>query len=71
VQAVTNDSLELAWVHQSYTGERAAHAATKHGIALEVVKLSEAKRGFVRLPRCWVVERKHSQNFVSSRSPAS
>jgi hypothetical protein len=47
VQAVTNDTLELAWVHQSYTGERAANAATKHGIALEVVKLSEAKRGFV------------------------
>src|SRR5580700_7177565 len=27
------------------------------GIALEVVKLPEAKRGFVLLPRRWVVER--------------
>jgi hypothetical protein len=28
-----------------------------HGIALEVVKLPHAKRGFVRLPRRWIVER--------------
>ena len=40
-----------------YTGERAAQAAERHGITLEVVKLPEAKRGFVLLPRRWVVER--------------
>jgi transposase len=57
VQPVTNDTVELAWVDQGYTGERAANAATKHSIALEVVKLPEAKRGFVLLPRRWVVER--------------
>lgn len=51
VQAVTNDAVELAWVDQGYTGERAANAAARHGIALEVVKLPEAKRGFVLLPR--------------------
>ena len=39
------------------SGERAANAAAKHGIALEVVKLPEARRGFVLLPRRWVVER--------------
>lgn len=32
-------------------------AARKHGIELEVVKLPEAKRSFVLLPRRWVVER--------------
>jgi transposase len=57
VQAVTDDHVEIAWVDQGYTGERAANAAAKHGIALEVVKLPEAKRGFVLLPRRWVVER--------------
>ena len=31
--------------------------AAAHGIQLEVVKLPEAKRGFVLLPRRWVVER--------------
>lgn len=43
--------------HQGYTGAAAAEAAAQHGIQLEVVKLSEAKRGFVLLPRRWVVER--------------
>ncbi|HTF66741.1 MAG TPA: transposase, partial [Edaphobacter sp.] len=42
---------------QGYTGENAAEAAKKHGIQLEVVKHTEAKRGFVLLPRRWVVER--------------
>ncbi len=57
VQAITNDTVELAWVDQGYTGKRASNAAAKHGITLKVVKLPEAKRGFVLLPRCWVVER--------------
>jgi transposase len=35
------------------SGERAAQAAQQHGITLEVVKLPEAKRGFVLLPRRW------------------
>ena len=34
-----------------------AEDAAAHGIRLEVVKLPEAKRGFVLLPRRWVVER--------------
>src|SRR5919205_976433 len=39
------------------TGERPAEEAEAHGIRLEVVKHEEAKRGFVLLPRRWVVER--------------
>ena len=42
---------------QGYCGEQPAAEAEKHGIRLEVVKLSEAKMGFVLLPRRWVVER--------------
>ena len=57
VQKVTGEHVELAYVDQGYTGEQPAHDAQRHGIALEVVKLSEAKRGFVLLPRRWVVER--------------
>lgn len=57
VQEATGNSVELAWVDQGYTGETAANAAAEHGVQLEVVKLSEAKRGFVLLPRRWVVER--------------
>jgi transposase len=57
VQEITGQSVELAYVDQGYTGEAASHAARKHGIQLEVVKHTEAKRGFVLLPRRWVVER--------------
>ena len=57
VQAATGESVELAFVDQGYTGSAAAEAASAHGIRLEVVKLPEAKRGFVLLPRRWVVER--------------
>ena len=57
VQAATGETVTLAYVDQGYTGAPAAQAAAAHGIALEVVKLPEAKRGFVLLPRRWVVER--------------
>jgi transposase len=57
VQEVTGEHGEVAFVDQGYTGADAAEAADEHGIRLEVVKLPEAKRGFVLLPRRWVVER--------------
>ena len=57
VQEVTGETVEVAFVDQGYTGEQAAESAAMHGILLEVVKLPEAKRGFVLLPRRWVVER--------------
>ena len=57
VQEATGKTVELAYVDQGYTGEVPAEAAAAHGIRLEVVKLPEAKRGFVLLPRRWVVER--------------
>jgi transposase len=57
VQQATGQSVELAYVDQGYTGQSAADAAAAQGIQLEVVKLATAKRGFVLLPRRWVVER--------------
>jgi transposase len=57
VQDATGGTVELAYVDQGYTGEQAADDAAAHGIRLEVVKLPEAKHGFVLLPRRWVVER--------------
>jgi transposase len=47
----------LAFVDQGYTGEQPAADAAKSDIELSVVKLPQAKRGFVLLPRRWVVER--------------
>ncbi len=57
IQQVTGQTVQVAFVDQGYTGEDPAADALKNGIRLEVVKLPEAKRGFVLLPRRWVVER--------------
>jgi transposase len=57
VQLVTGESVKLAFVDQGYTGEAAQEQAVENRMRLEVVKLAEAKKGFVLLPRRWVVER--------------
>ncbi len=57
VQAATGASVEIAYVDQGYTGETPAKEAAAHNIRLVVVKHPEARRGFVLLPRRWVVER--------------
>jgi transposase len=57
IQQATGESVELAYVDQGYSGEQPAADAGTHGFRLEVVKHPEARRGFVLLPRRWVVER--------------
>lgn len=57
VQAVTAEQVQIAYVDQGYTGTEPAAAAARAGIHLVVIKLAQAKRGFVLLPRRWVVER--------------
>jgi len=57
VQAVVEEPVQVAFVDQGYTGEEPMAAAAQEGIQLQVIKHHEAKRGFVLLPRRWVVER--------------
>jgi transposase len=57
VQETTGQTVEVTYVDQGYTGTAARDAAAEQCIQLEDVKLAEAKRGFVLLPRRWVVER--------------
>jgi transposase len=57
LQEVTGGTVKIAFVDQGYTGENAAQQASDQGIQLEVIKHTEAKKGFVLLPRRWVVER--------------
>jgi transposase len=57
VQDVTGGTVEVGFGDQGYTGPEAAQAAAAHGIELVVIKLPEAKKGFVLLPKRWVVER--------------
>jgi transposase len=46
-----------AYFALALSGNEPALAAAQQGIELEVVKHHETKRGFVLLPRRWVVER--------------
>ena len=57
VQATTGQNVQMAFVDQGYTGEQPAADARQQGLRLEVVKHHQAKRGFILLPRRWVVER--------------
>jgi transposase len=57
VQEATGQSVELGYADQGYTGEEPAADAAAYGMRLEVVKLPEAKKGFVLLPKRWIVER--------------
>ena len=57
VQEASAGNVTVAYVDQGYTGPEPAAAAAAAGITLEVIKLPEAKKGFVLLPKRWVVER--------------
>lgn len=57
MQESTGGNVEVAFVDQGYTGEEVAAEAQAQGVRLEVVRLPEARKGFVLLPRRWVVER--------------
>ena len=57
MQEVTAHTVEVAFVDGGYQGQDTKKEAAKHKIKLEVVKVPEAKKGFVLLPKRWVVER--------------
>lgn len=51
---MTGETVELAYVDRGYTG---AESAAAPGLQIEVVTHPEMRRGFVLLPRYWVIER--------------
>jgi transposase len=57
VLEVTGGSVKVAFADQDYTGSQPSAEAAKQGVTQEIVKLSEARTGFVLLPKRWVVER--------------
>src|SRR5215207_5441678 len=57
VQAATGETVEPALADAAYAGSKPEAAAAERGIRLEAVRLPEAKRGVVLLPRRRVVER--------------
>ena len=52
IERVTGENVELAYVDQGYTGEKASESAAEHGIRLEVVKSLRLPR--LRPARCTV-----------------
>jgi transposase len=60
VQEVTGAAVAVACVDQDYTGAQAAEAAQTQPRHLEMVKLPEEKKGFMVLPRRWVVARSNA-----------
>ncbi len=49
--------LELIWVDGKYSGKLVEWVQKAYGFTLEVVKRPKDAKGFVLLPRRWVVER--------------
>jgi len=64
---MTDNSVELGYVDQGYTGDQAAQNAAAYHRRLEVVKLPEAKKGFVLLPKRWVAERSNAWTALFCR----
>ena len=60
VHEVPGDTVAVALVDQGETGAQAAADAAAHPMGWEGVKLPEATKGLVVLPRRWVVERRHA-----------
>jgi hypothetical protein len=58
VRKVSDETVEITFADQAYTGADAAKAAETEGVRLEVVKHAEVKRGFVLPPRRRVVNRR-------------
>lgn len=57
IQDVTGQCVKVALVDSSYTGAKAVDAAKEQGIKLQAVKLPDTAKGFVLLPKRWIVER--------------
>lgn len=57
VQQVTGQTVQIGFVDQGYTGEDAGYEAAVRDIDLQVVTKPAGQKGFVLLPRRWVVER--------------
>ena len=56
-QETSGETLQVTWGDQGYTGAEAAAAAERRGVELLLVKRPTDAKGFVLLPRRWVVER--------------
>lgn len=59
--------LELVWADGGYTGSLVEHCLTVFALVLAIVKRSDDTRGFVVLPKRWIVERLFAHLMRSRR----
>ncbi|NUY05938.1 transposase [Paraburkholderia youngii] len=57
IQHAKGQTVKVAFAYQGYTCEEPAQAALDEEIELQIIKRTEAKNGFVPLPRRWAVDR--------------
>jgi transposase len=57
MQDATGGSIEIAYADQAYSGQDTAQAVAEKGVVLVIVKREKNQKGFVVLPKRWVVER--------------
>jgi putative transposase len=50
-------ALELVWADGAYAGPQVQALAKESGVKIEVVKRSDKAKGFIPLPKRWIVER--------------
>ncbi|MFB7174147.1 IS5 family transposase [Streptomyces sp. NPDC056254] len=65
--AGTHHQLELVWADGCYTGSLVEHCLTAFALVLAIVKRSDNMRGFVVLPKRWIVERLFAHLMRSRR----
>ncbi|MEV7208326.1 MULTISPECIES: transposase [unclassified Streptomyces] len=59
--------LELVWADGGYTGSLIEHCLAAFALVLAIVKRSDDTRGFVVLPKRWIVERLFAHLMRSRR----
>src|SRR5690606_34104847 len=59
--------LALVWADGGYTGSRVEHCLATFALVLAIVKRSDDMRGFVVLPKRWIVERLFAHLMRSRR----
>jgi len=62
--ADAHHQLELVWADGGYSGPLAAHCLTVLALVLAIVRRSDDMRGFVVLPKRWIVERVRREALV-------
>ncbi|GGR62792.1 transposase [Streptomyces griseostramineus] len=65
--AAAHHRLELVWADGGYTGSLVEHCLATFALVLAIVKRSDDMRGFVVLPKRWIVERLFAHLMRSRR----